>query len=324
MDGWSTFQMIQTCKQLERDLHGRAGVALNVWRVMEFYDATPHELVKSYYDDTSDIFEYYVDENGYHEEDYFDEDISEEFERLKKTFKVHTVFQSRNLNEHVDAHVFSGVHNATFIDCNHIFNLEHLAGVNTVTLIECGRFDINALVRAGVCNVTIDGYWTVVDDEIIDVSMLAGMKNVTLKNFRGSLDVSGLGKVHTLTLSNCPQVIGVNMLGDVKNLTLDACKDISDVSALGGVENLTLMDCENISDVSALSSVPNLTIFSCNVRDYSMLGGVHTLHIGYGHHLTSGLGLETVHNLTLSYCYEFYDFDALSSVKKLTVKHPIE
>ena len=61
-------------------------------------------------------------------------------------------------------------------------------------------------------------------------------------------------------------------------LNLSGRDNLKDVTMLGGVHTLHLSWCRNLRDVSALGGVHTLDLYWCeNLRDVSALGGVHTL-----------------------------------------------
>ena len=88
-------------------------------------------------------------------------------------------------------------------------------------------------------------------DEIRDVSMLGGVRELNLSYCRGiTSGFDCLGGVYSLNLTGCTQLRDedITNLGTVSILNLRGCENITNVSHLGGVRELNVEGCVNITN----------------------------------------------------------------------------
>ena len=118
---------------------------------------------------------------------------------------------------------------------------------------------IDYFVNVNTLKLNWIGTWAI--NNLIDISKLKNVSNLTLRNAPPIKNINILKNAHTLYLDNIFNV-DISELKNVNTLTLNRLY-IRDVSMLGTVRNLTLIECNNITDISKLMTVQKLTIHNC-------------------------------------------------------------
>lgn len=135
-----------------------------------------------------------------------------------------------------------------------------------------------------------------------DISSFRGMRRVHLCNCTVLADLSPLSDTPVVVLSLCGNIRDLTPLALCNEVVLHSCQNISNISALSRVKTVSITSCA-ISDISALRTVRTLHLaWLPNVRDVSMLGGVHTLQLYGLLGVTSLEGLECVPRLVVYEC----------------------
>jgi hypothetical protein len=92
---------------------------------------------------------------------------------------------------------------------------------------------------------------------------LEGLQKLELSGFFQLIDISSLRSLTEVTLCNCRYLSNINPLSNLHRLKLIYCPKIEDVSCLRNIHDLTLEVCENISDISSLTNNRKIMIKDC-------------------------------------------------------------
>jgi len=139
----------------------------------------------------------------------------------------------------------------------------------------------------------------------------------------GDIKLSSFKNVHKVHLLSC-QISDTTIINNISTLWLECC-NISDVSLFSKINTIHLTHCHDIRDFSPLGSVYKLTIGWCNgLKNVASLNTVHILALYHCQYMRSydELGLGSIHKLTLDDC-DIEDVSPLKYINTLILKNCI-